>query len=37
VFSVLLVGALFALPFVVDANWEVFDRRWQRLKGESRD
>lgn len=34
VFSVLLVGALFALPFVVDANWEVFDSRWQRLKGE---
>jgi hypothetical protein len=33
VFSVVLVGVLFALPFVVDANWEAIDRRWQAMTG----
>lgn len=33
VFSLLLVAFLFALPFVIDANWEAIDRQYRRLKG----
>jgi ABC-type molybdate transport system permease subunit len=32
--AVLLIAVLFALPFVVDANWEAIDRRYLGLVGE---
>jgi len=31
VFSLMLVGALFALPFVVDAKWERIESTWDRF------
>lgn len=33
VFSVLLIAALFALPFLVDANWERIEATYRRLGG----
>jgi hypothetical protein len=32
--AVLLIAVLFALPFLVDANWERIDRRYLALVGE---
>ena len=32
-FSLLLVGVLFALPFVVDAKWATVEAAWERLTG----
>jgi hypothetical protein len=34
VFSLLLVAALFALPFLVDANWERIEGAWYGLVGD---
>jgi hypothetical protein len=34
VFSLLLVGFLFALPFVVDANWETIEGWYRGLFAE---
>jgi hypothetical protein len=34
VFSLLLVGVLFALPFIVDANWERIEGAWYGLVGD---
>lgn len=33
VFSVLLIAVLFALPFLVDANWERIEATYERLGG----
>ena len=33
--AILLIALLFALPFVVDANWESIDRRYVALVGEN--